>query len=210
MNPKRAFLIILLILCSGCLNFKQPANKISYYSLEYSPPIQHSENGSQNSAPLPFVIQVERFQTAPFYDSNKIVYREDEFKRDAYIYHKWLSNPGEMVSYFLARDMRESGLFKAVFSPDTGRASSYIVQGSADEFFELDEKDSWYAVLSLSITLMAADEPDISKKILLQKQYSTKERCQEKNPAALAASMSRAMSKNSEKIITDIYRRLGQ
>lgn len=205
MNLRRSFLIIFFILCSSCLNFKQPANKISYYSLEYSPPIQHSE-----TAPLPFVIQVERFRTAPFYDSNKIVYREGEFKRDAYIYHKWLSTPGEMLSYFLARDMRESGLFKAVFSPDTSQASSYIIQGSADEFFELDEKDSWYAVLSLSITLMAADEPDISKKVLLQKRYSAKERCQKKNPTALAASMSRAMSKNSEKIISDIYRRLGQ
>jgi len=193
---------LFVLLISGCLSIKHPYKKIDYYTLEYdSPQITRLET-------LPLVLRVERFQVAPVYDTSRIIYRKKPFTRDAYSYHMWRSNPGNLVSYFLVRDFRQSETFKSVVTHNGSLMSSHVIEGAVDEFYEHDGKDSWEAVLAVSITLMAKNEPDVSKKILLQKKYSTREACRQKNPQALAEAMSKAMAKLSASIITDVYHAL--
>jgi len=158
---------------------------ISFYSLEYDPP-------RLESAPsLPAIIRIERFRVFPLYDSTKMIYREKAFKRDAYIFHKWW------------RDFRQAGRFNAVFSPDQSIPASHLIDGMIEEFFEQDDENAWYAILSLNVSLIKEKEPDVSKRILMQKKYAVKEPCIEKTPIALAQAMSRAMAKASEQIIRD-------
>ena len=188
-----------LLVC-GCLNLtQQPNKKINYYTLEYDPP------ETANLKTLPFVIYIERFNVAPLYDSNRIIYCQKKFKRDAYIYHKWMANPGDLVTYYLTRDLRSS-LFSTAFSSNSSCSSTYIINGTVDEFFEQDGNDIWKAVLSINITLMLKNEPDISKSVLMQKQYSAIEPCSKKNPQALAEAMSKAMANISNRIIKDVYK----
>ena len=199
---KCLLLCLFVLLISGCLSIKHPYKKIDYYTLEYdSPQITRLET-------LPLVLRVERFQVAPVYDTSRIIYRKKPFTRDAYSYHMWRSNPGNLVSYFLVRDFRQSETFKSVVTHNGSLMSSHVIEGAVDEFYEHDGKDSWEAVLAVSITLMAKNEPDVSKKILLQKKYSTREACRQKNPQALAEAMSKAMAKLSASIITDVYHAL--
>ena len=113
-----------------------------------------------------------------------------------------------LVGHFLYRDIRQSGLCKATLSHNSRFAASYVLDGTVDEFFEWDMDGRWEAILSLGITLMAENEPDISKRILFQRDYRAKEACQRKNPQALAEAMSRAMKRLSGKITQDIYDRL--
>jgi ABC-type uncharacterized transport system auxiliary subunit len=112
------------------------------------------------------------------------------------------------MTFFLARDMKESGLFKAVLPGDSGIPVTHMMEGSVDEFLEWDTEQTWKAVLAVSITLMVEKEPDISKKVLYQKTYRTEEACKQRNPRALAEAMSRAMARVSEHIIRDVYRSL--
>ncbi len=191
--------ISLVLFIPGCLSLKKPVIKIDYYTLEYDSPDVAFQ------AQLPFVVRIERFRVAPVYNSNRIVYSEQKFKRAAYNYHRWRSSPGDLVTYFLARDMHRSNLFKAVLTYDTGFLSSYVIEGIVDEFYERDEKDLCEALLSVSITLVREGEPDVSKRVLFQKKYSAKKACEQKTPLALAKAMSSAMAKISEMIITDIY-----
>ena len=202
MNCTRKILYVfmsLVLFAPGCLSLKKPVVKIDYYTLEYDSP----DTAFQTR--LPFVVRIKRFQVAPVYNSNRIIYSEQKFKRAAYNYHRWRSSPGDLVTYFLARDMRKSNLFKAVLTYDTGFSSSHAIEGIVDEFYEQDEKDLWKAVLSVSITLVKEGEPDVSKRVLFQKKYIAKETCEQKTPIALAKAMSSAMAKISEIIITDIY-----
>ena len=201
-SKKIIYLIILsaLLVC-GCLNLTQkPNKKINYYTLEYDSP----ETASLKS--LPFVIYVERFNVAPLYDSNRIIYSEKKFIRDAYIYHKWIANPGDLVSYYLTRDIKRSSLFSTAFSSNSNYSSTHIIDGTVDEFFEQDGDKIWKAVLSISITLISKKEQDISKSVLMQKRYSAIEPCSRKNPQALAEAMSKAMAKISDRIIRDVYK----
>ncbi len=202
MNGHKRVSILLLalpLLLGACLNLKQPSNRIEFYTLEYDPPQINSPD------PLPFVIRVERLSVAPLYNTNRIIYRDRSFKREAYVYYRWRANPGDLVTYFLTRDIKQSGPFKAVLPHDSGIPASHVLEGSVDEFFESDSKESWEAVLSVSIVLIAENEPDISKGILFQKTYRATESCKQKNPRALAEAMSKAMARISREITKDIY-----
>jgi cholesterol transport system auxiliary component len=186
-----------LILCA-CVPSSKPQNKIEFYTLEYS---LSQKTGLKS---IPVVIRIERFSVAPMYNTTRMIYRDSSFKRNAYVLNKWRANPGNLVTYFLGRDIKQSGLFKAVLPHDSGFPSSYVLEGSVDEFFEWDTEE-WEAVLSLAITLMVQDEPDISKRVLFQKTYQAKKPCKEKHPSALARAMSLAMKEVSDKILEDVY-----
>jgi cholesterol transport system auxiliary component len=195
---------VLLIPCislvlAACLDLKQPRSKIEYYTLEYDPPVP------DHHPPLSEPIRVNQFTVSPIYNTNRIIYREGLFKREAYVYHKWRANPANVVTYLLRRDLQQSGLFEAVVSRDSRLPSAYVLEGSVDEFLEWNKKSGWEAYLSLSITLMRENEPDINNKILFQKNYFSTKPCRQKNPGALAESMSLAMSEISAQIMLDIY-----
>ena len=190
---------VIFLVLNACLDLKQPSNRIDYYTLEYDPPKISDLN------PLPLVVRLERFSVAPVYNTNQIIYRDSSFKRNSYVYHKWRANPGDLVTYFLSRDLKESGLFKAVLPYDSRFPSPYMVEGVVEEFFERDTAEMWEAVLTVSIVLMVEREPDISRRILFQKTYRANEACKEKDPMALTGAMSRTMAGNSDGIIRDIY-----
>jgi cholesterol transport system auxiliary component len=187
---------------TACLDLKQPSNKIEYYSLEYEPP------RLSDHPPVSQVIKVALFSVSPIYNTRKIIYRDDAYKRAAYDYHKWQANPAELVTYFLARDMRQSGLFKAVVTRNNRFPHAYVLGGSVDEFLESDTQAGCQADLSLNIILMSEHEIDVSKKIIFQKSYHISKPCRQKNPRALAEAMSAAMSEASAQIIDEVYSRL--
>ena len=205
MSRTKIPVILLVCLClplTACLNLKQPRNKIEYYSLEYNPP---RVTGHQ---PVSHVIKVALFGVSPIYKTRKIIYRDEAYKRTAYDYHKWQANPAALVTYFLARDMQQSGLFKAVVTHKSRFPHAYVLGGNVDEFLESDRVDGWQADLSLNIILISEHESDASKKIIFQKSYRIRKPCQQKNPQALAEAMSAAMSEASAQIISEIYNRL--
>ena len=200
----RAKIILILLFgfslpLTACLDFKQPRNKIEYYSLEYDPP-RMSER-----APVSQVIKVSLFSVSPIYNSRKIIYRNDAYKRAAYDYHKWQANPAEFVTYFLARDMQQSGLFEAVVTPNKRFPHAFVLGGNVDEFLESDLSDGWQADLSLNVFLVNEQEKDVTKKIIFQKSYHVSKPCRQKNPQALAEAMSAALSEASVQIIHEVY-----
>ena len=205
LEKKILFLSVLLILgINGCVAPPKPPPKTDFYTLEYDP------IKSDLAGPVQSIIRVERFQVAPLYNTTNIVYKEASFKIDAYHYHKWRANPGDLATYFLARDLRESGLFKGVFILSSKYPASHVIDGTLDQMYQESVDNAWMAVLSVSITFMADHEPDISKRILFQKNYTARKQCKQKNPKALAAAMSRAMAEISDAVIQDIHRSLTQ
>ena len=196
--------LLVLIFCglfclTGCSALEKPKPKIHHFTLEYT------VLKIEDLKPIDAVLRVDRFGVAPAYNSNRMIYRDQSFKRDEYVYSKWIGNPGDIVTYFLARDLRDSDLFKAVFTYKSHQAASYAMEGSVDEFFEWDTPEGWDAVLGLSITLVVLQEPDVSKRILFQKSYRVTRRCKEEHPRGLAETMSLAMREVSLKIIRDVY-----
>jgi len=198
-NKIYLLILSLPLLFGSCVSLKQPVNKIEYYTLEYPPPQMETLN------PLPYVIRMDRFTAAPPYNTTQIIYRDQSFKRNAYVYYRWQTNPGSTVTTLLNRDIKNSGLFTAVIDSGSRFSPSYMIEGTVDEFFEWDAQNAWKAILTVSIILTEKDNIDIKNRILFQKTYRKAEICKQKRPKALAEAMSLALSKISKEMIIDVY-----
>lgn len=192
------FLAALVVFCA-CAGSEGEIPRTRYYTLEYEPPRLTEIN------PCPVVIKLAPFSVAPGYDSLRMAYRENSFKRDNYFYAKWRVNPADITAHFLQRDMRESGLFKAVLPHQSEVVAPLTMEGHVLDFYERDGPESWEAVLTITITLIWKCEIGESGKILLHKSYTDQEPCKQKNPKGLAQAMSLAMSRTSKRIILDIH-----
>ncbi len=203
------YIIIILILFSlafnGCISLKQPNMKFEYYTLEYDALTPDKSTVSDQKSTI---LKIKYFDAAPLYNTDRIIYRDQRFKRTPYFYHKWKVKPAEFVTYFLSRDLKESGLFEAVLPPTSGSLHTHTVEGTVDEFLEWDSNDSWKAVLSVSVTLQVAREPDVDKRVIFQRSFSTRKKCQERNPLSLAKAMSLAMAEVSKEIGIAIHKAL--
>lgn len=191
-------LLILLFLIPACLGRGVPARYVEKYLLEYPPP---------TVAGLPAlgeVIRVERFSAVQALNSPAMAYRPGPFSRDTYLYHRWRVHPADMVTDFLLRDLRESGLFRAVLSSRDGAEARFVLEGGVEDFQETGDGFG-QAALTLYITLLDTAREEITRQVLFQKTYRTIEPLESQTPAALARAMSRAMEKLSERIIRDVY-----
>jgi ABC-type uncharacterized transport system auxiliary subunit len=187
-----------LVLNSGCAGIKQQARETLYYTFDYAPP---KATGKKT---MPVSIRIERFLISPEYDTDRIVYSSKKHLRQTYNYHRWRSNPRDLVTYYLTRDFSRSRLFNSVFYYQTLYPASYTVSGTIDELYESDE-DPWKAVLTLNIVVLKERETDKDKRIFFQKTYSVVKNCDNETPQAFVHSMGDAMSAVSGLIVTDIY-----
>ena len=197
-------LLVTALLLGACAGSGSPKDTITYYTLEYAVP------EATGRKPLPVAVRMERFSVSPIYNSTAIIYRDKSYERSAYVYYRWRANPGDLVSQFLARDLRMSGLFQGVVPEGSRLRGSYLLEGSVEEFLERDYRERWDAVLTVGITLLAENEPDISRRVVFQKSYTVTAPCLRKHPSALAEAMSNAMSRLSCDIQSDIYARLAE
>lgn len=188
---------LLLPLVAGC---GKPPNLVHRYILEYPPP-------KGPAAPkIGEAIKVELFSVAQAFNSPAMVYQTNPFKSDTYNYHRWRVNPGNMVTDYLLRDLRNSGLFKAALPAGSAGKSRYLLEGGVEEIQEIDEADGWKAALALNITLLDQNRHELTERVVFQKNYRAVELMTEKTPHGLAQGMSRAMQRLSGEIIADIYK----
>lgn len=199
--PLKISLLLILAapLLAGCISRGAPATAVQRYALEYPSP------QFTNLSPIDFAIKVERFSAAKAYAGRAMVFRPEPYKLDSYASNHWMVNPGDMVSDYLLRDLRNAGLFKAVFSFRDLEDGRYSLEGSVDDFLEIDEEGKRRAVLTLSVTLLDLSQSGVPARLLFQKRYQAEELLSQATPQGLAHAMSTAMNRLSARIITDIH-----
>ncbi len=195
-------LLFLVILLSACIGGSTPPKPIYYYTLEYETP------AVQLPHHLPCILRVEHFSVSPPYDSQRIIYAHDGLQRNAYAYHQWIAAPGELLPYFLARDLRRTNGFRAVLTPGASISATHSLHGWVEEFIEQDASPRWQAAAVINVTLISNLDQDPTRRILLQKRYSATTPCKAKTPEALAEAMSAAVAEISQTVVKDIHDRL--
>jgi len=192
------FIVFLLPFAFGCSLGGKPAYSVKYYVLEYpSPQMERIQRFNE-------LLKVERFSVSPAFNSTAMVYRENPFGRDAYHYERWRVNPGDMVTDLIVRDLRNSGLFRAIFSYHDGEETRFLLEGQVEEFLELEEKDSWKATLGVHVTFLDLTKKERAEKVVFQRSYRFVELFAEKTPEGLAGGMSKAMERFSRQLIRDL------
>ena len=192
-----ALLAALLVAClSGC---GKPPMLVNQYLLEYPAPV------TGGKTKIPAEVKVDLFSVAQAFNTNAMVYQPQSFQSQSYNYSRWRANPGNLVTDYLIRDLRESGLFKAVFGPDSSGNYRFRLEGGVSEFQEVDAADGWQASLALTVTLLDTTQEELPQRVVFQKNYRVLEPLPEKTPQGLAQGMSRAMEQVSARIINDTY-----
>ncbi len=161
----------------------------------------------KNYSALDESIKVELFAAAQSIRNNDMVYLPKPFETRSPMSitaGRW--DPSHMVTDFLLRDLRKSNLFKGVFGYQQSGIGRFKVEGAVQQFAEVDEPDGWKAVLAVSVTLLDLDEPEVTKRVIFQKNYRQAEPMPEQNALGLAQGMSRAMEVISMHIINDLYK----
>ena len=194
--------ICLLLVAGGCGSLKSPPRKIYFHTLEYPPPTFAKRPRLSAS------LRVESFQTSPDYTSRQIIYREADFSRQAYVYHKWHSAPASMLSYLFMRDLGRCGLFAAVAGPGQPLVTPYAVSGMVDQFLEEDAAAGRFAVLSVTLTLTHTGGHTPS--LVLQKHYEIRRPIEGREAVDVVRAMSQAASQFSRQAIEDIYAALAE
>jgi ABC-type uncharacterized transport system auxiliary subunit len=198
LRPWRLSLLALLLaaVLGGC---GKPPMLVSQYILEYPAPV------TGGKAKIPEALKVEPFSVAQAFNTNAMVYQPQPYKSQVYNYSRWRANPGNLVTDYLIRDLRESGLFQAVFGSDSSGKHRFKLEGGVAEFQELDAADGWQASLALTVTLLDTHQEELPQRVVFQKNYRVLSPLPEKTPQGLAQGMSRAMEQVSARIITDTY-----
>ena len=199
-----ALILLFAAALTACMGSSAPTKPIYYYALDYAAPFP------QTDQPLPYVLRVARFNVSPPFDSRRIVYAGKGLQRNTYAYHQWIVAPGELLTYLIARDLRQTHAYKAVLPPDATLNASHTVYGWVEQFIEQDGGSANQAALRLHITLAADMEPDPDKRILFQKTYSATEPCADSTTEGLAQAMSAAAAKISAALTQDIHSQLAQ
>jgi ABC-type uncharacterized transport system auxiliary subunit len=196
--------LILLVsfVLAGCMGNSKPPEPIYYYTLDYQ------TSGVSLAPQLPCILRVERFSASPPFNSQRIIYAHKGLQRNAYAYQQWIAPPGEMVAYYLSRDLRQCGGFQAVLTPDTSLSSTHSLYGWVEQFIEQDATAHWQATAAIHITLISNLDHDPTRKILLQKRYTATAICNAKTPEAFAEAMSKVVGQISQSVIKDVYGRL--
>ena len=188
---------------TGCVSLNKPYQQTYSYTLEYQLP------NAGNQTNLPTTLRVENFGASSAYNSNRILYRDTSFTRNAYIYHKWRSNPAAMIRDLLERDLRNSGAYKAVLHRENRLPADFSVEGQVEEMLEWDTAETWEAVLAIQITLIDNRRITAAEKIVFQQTFTARKNCRAQSPQALAGAMSEAMAEISDRILATIYQHIG-
>lgn len=197
---KICILLLLVFVVAGCFSRSKPAYMIEQYTLEYKPPVLTGLSILNES------VKVERFSVNQSFNTQAMVYRPYPFKLATYDYNRWRVNPGDMVTDYLLRDLRNADLFRAVFSYHDTERSRFVIEGGVEGFLEVADKNDLKATLSLNVSLLDMHGREIIEKVVFQKQYQFQEPIGEHTPEQFAKGMSTNMSHLSEQLVKDIHK----
>lgn len=191
-------LLWLLPLITSCMGQSSTANPIYYYTIDYEPQL------NAYADPLPYVLQIHSFSVSPPFNSQRMIYADKGLHRNSYGYHQWIASPGELLPFVLARDLRHAAAVQTVLTPDMALPATHHLHGWVEKFVEQDNTHPRQAFVRLHITVVTATEPDVSRRMVLQKSYQAQAECSGSKPNDVAHAMSRAVARINQALIQDI------
>ena len=125
-----SFALAALIILSGCGGaVKYPR----YYTLHIPPPPDPPASGNIHAS-----LAVREFSSPSYLHLGAIVYKESPEQIGFYSYHRWATDPRELVTSAVTDYLRASGTFSQV-KPYDGQADiDYVLSGRLDKLEEVD------------------------------------------------------------------------
>jgi hypothetical protein len=97
-----------------------------------------------------------------------------------------------------------------VFSYQSPGVTRFRLEGALQEFLEKDEAAGPRAVLSLNLTLLDLNFPDLPRRLVFQRTYEQGAAMTRPGASELAQAMSQAFAQLSQKAIADVHQAMAQ
>jgi len=192
--------LAILLVFAGCINMQGAPSKIDYFTFEYTP------ERPTRAITTPYILKIDGFHVSSVYDDDRFLFRSGAFKRNQFPRYRWRANPGELVADYLARDITQASVFRAVIRAETIPNTTHLLTGTVEEFYQDVQQDSrWQAILTVNALLVDNTTAPGDNGILFQQHYSYHEPFDEKTTQGFVAAMSQAMQKLSQAILKDVY-----
>src|SRR5262249_10552089 len=143
-------------------------------------------------------------RVATIYDRLAIVHRQNDYETIPSYYDRWSANPGSLVADLLARDLVDSGLYRAVERGPTLVPADYQLSGEILEIEERRTASGCEAFLQLHMVLTRTRTTG-SDPLLLQAGFTESEPSRCHDSTALAEAMSTALERISTALQPQIY-----
>jgi ABC-type uncharacterized transport system auxiliary subunit len=142
-----ACFILAALMMAGC------AGKVrypDYYMLSIAPSEDPPSNGNQKLS----AVAVQRFETPAYLRQGRIVYRQTPEQIGFYDYHRWASDPGQVVTGAMIDCVRSAGVFSFVEAYDGHENAEYLLRGRLERLDEVDYKNGVQVEVKLSAQLV--------------------------------------------------------
>lgn len=176
---------------SGC-SLSRPQPEVYHYALAVNMP-------TSTTKPAKATLVVREFSAHDPYNQERLVYRTSPYQLDFYNYHRWAAFPAQQATDWTRRYLRDSGVFAKVYPTGDGLAD-FSLNGRIRQFDEVDHEQGWEAVLSLDVWLTRGDQ----RTPVWQQSYGATQAAEKRNPAAVAAAMSRNLETILGKLAADL------
>jgi ABC-type uncharacterized transport system auxiliary subunit len=119
--------LLAALLCTACAS----TPKTRYYTLRTpSPP-------AAASSKTHFTLQVERFDAPDLLLDNRIIYYTSPTQLNFHEYHRWSSDPGDLLSELAMKFFARTGLFQQVYAYPAPVNADYTLRGRVLDLDEL-------------------------------------------------------------------------
>ncbi len=146
-----------------------------YYMIDY--PIEMS---AENVNPkYEIKLGVPKVSVDPVYNDGRLVYRDSHYEAKFYHYHRWVTDPGRMITDKLIEQLNSSAFFKQVVSYPMFTEVDYVLKVEVKELEEWDETGQWFANVKLHAQLVAKENV---RRIIWYKTFEKRNPVQNKTP----------------------------
>lgn len=170
--------------------------EIHYYLIDY--PIVKKSDKSEPVYHI--VLGIERFEAAPLYKEERLVYRDSPYEGKYYHYHRWIISPEEMITNKVIEQLRATNLFEQVVPFPKFSQVDYILSGTIKALEEWDEEDQWYARVTLAFELIHRK----SNQIVWQETIEKRNQVSKKSPVEVV----KGINLSVEQCIQDVQKSL--
>ena len=193
--PGFFFPVLLTSLVLGGCSLTRSKQEVQYYALT----LPTRSAAPSSPAPITASLVVRPFSAQPPYHRDRMVYRSSPYEFDFYHYHRWVTKPADMLTTLTRRTLQQSGLFTTVYPTPDARADLRL-GGVVRQYEEVDQAQSWQAVLSIEVWLSRSQEPAP----FWFQSYSATRLAAKRNPAAVAEAMSQNLQDILARLTNDL------
>ena len=167
----------------------------TYYEL-HLPPAPDPPPGPEARAS----VAIREFRSPSYLRQGPLVYRASAEQIGFYDYHRWATDPRDIVTNAIADRLRASGNFADVTVYDGRSHSDYIITGRLEKLEEVDYEGGVKVEVALS-----AQMTDIRRGTTVwANSVSDMENVAERSVPAVVSEMSHAMDRAIEKLLSSI------